>query len=64
MAIIIVGPVAGKHHEGTTMPKVIDILKKKNDISPEVAFFIVTGRRLGWVQGATRLALLHYCSRL
>ena len=29
MAIIIVGPVAGKHHEGTTMPKVIDILKKK-----------------------------------
>ena len=43
MAIIIVGPVAWKHHEGTTMPKVIDILKK-NDISPEVAFFIVTGR--------------------
>ena len=43
MAIIIVGPVAGKHHEGTTMPKVIDILKK-NAISPEVAFFIVTGR--------------------
>ena len=47
MAIIIVAeqlmvsrrPVAGKYHEGTTMPKVIDILERKNrknDISPTV----------------------------
>ena len=73
MAIIIVAeqlmvsrrPVAGKYHEGTTMPKVIDILERKNDISPTVvAFFIVTGMVGCKVHLLLTALVMHYSSSM
>ena len=50
-------PVAGKYHEGTTMPKVIDILERKKKWYFSNSSSILYSNGNGWVQGAP----LAYC---